>query len=162
MVEQNDFSCAIKARKSMSNTVRDEKKALASYYGGETLYNWIAPFSKKEDGAKQLWRATRTIDHYSNYVKEISQAYLDGIYRKNSVKRVTSIDALDNYLNTTYDTYFKNDIALMQLLIPECFIYICHQEIEMAIETEQDKMDMKAWAMPEVVLGSNVLNYELC
>jgi len=141
--------------------VRDmTKEAFAAYYGRDLLYPFIEPFSPKEDRVKIRTRAEKTVKHYENYPLEISQLYVEGVYKTGEVKRSSGVKELDEYFQIEYDSYFQNAIAPFLLLQPELFIYFAWPKVDELPASRHAQRELKLWPRPFIETADHILNFE--
>lgn len=139
----------------------DTREALAAYFAGERLYEYIYPLSRIENPEKLNWRRFQTVKHYRNYPKEIGKKYLEGIYRGHPITRKYDDPAFDKYLIETYDAWFRRDIAMPSLYLPELFV-VCslpNSGIQPISKLDEQQLGLKPY--PVVVYPQHVRDFEM-
>ena len=152
---------AISPRPGLGEETMAERKALASYYGGAELQQYIYPFSNNEDPAKLRHRQQRAVQHYENLTSEIASLYIEGVYRTNQVKRDTggASSVIDAYFRSAYDLWFQNEFAPLSLILPRLFVYLdwpydARQPVSML-----EQRDSLLFPRPSIVRPSSVVSY---
>jgi hypothetical protein len=148
--------------RSHREVVRTETaEALAAYFAGERLYEYIYPFSRTENNEKLNWRRFLTVKHYRNYPKEIGRKYLEGLFRGHSITRKYDDEDFDQYLVNKYDSWFRREVAMPALYLPELFVVITLPEKPEGVITKQDESDLGIKPYPVVVYPQHVRDFAL-
>lgn len=107
----------------------ETRKALASYYGGVALIDYIPEYSAFEDRDKLRERQLMTVNHYDNYPKEIANVYVESIYKsKEDYRKITgtgaAVDKLNEYYKTNYYNWLINDVVPFSFILGELYVYV--------------------------------------
>ena len=157
----SDFGIALRVRGHREVVRTDTREALAAYFAGERLYEYIYPFSRIENPEKLNWRRFQTVKHYRNYPKEIGRKYLEGIYRGHSITRKYNDPDFDKYLVESYDPWFKRDIAMPALYLPELFVVCSMPNSDIQPISKLDEQDLGLRPYPVVVYPQHVRDFEM-
>lgn len=141
--------------------IEETREALAAYYGGDKLLDFIYPFSRTENFEKLQWRRYLTLKHYRNYPKEIGHKYLEGLFRGHSITRKYNDENFDHYLVSKYDSWFRRNVAMQSLYLPEFFVACSMPGSEMSVITRQDEIDMQLTPYPVVIYPHHVRDFAL-
>ena len=115
----------LSTRTGLDKIARDTRQALAMYFNSNNLGDYILRWSRMEDADELADRRERTLMSYRNYVREIIQKYLEGIYRRqDSIQRSSPDPEFNKFLNGYYDAWFRREAAAMLLLLPETYFMI--------------------------------------
>lgn len=149
---------AVKARECLAEIRATVNEALASYYAGNALREYIFQFSRHEDGEKLAERRSQTVRHYDNYPKEIVNMYREGAYKSKQDTRMTGEKRFDEYLSTTYKKWLLNDVHPFALILCELFVFF---EQAPATGNEESRAD-EAGLLPEsyVIFPQHVQSYQ--
>lgn len=135
------------------------RRALAAYYGGELLADYIPKFSAQEDDDKHKWRQNTSIESYDNYPEEILQQYLEGISKAGGIKRDVKVPDLNKRLEDDYASWFEAELMPMALLLDEVYVRICLPQSDANIKTLRDKKDAKLFPYPVLWFPESVVNF---
>src|SRR6476620_8454098 len=142
MIDQKLLKKAVEPRPHHAALCSDTQEALAAFNAGQALANLVPKLSKLEDPDDYAERQKHAIKNYKNYPQEISNKYFEGVFRKEWPSRKTGIAAIDQYLDSVeYKTWWKKDVSLYSLLLPELFIGVAMTAVpdEEEVETLADR-----------------------
>ncbi len=123
------------------------REGLACYFEGEALRRQIVQYPK-EDQEKFAWRRERMLDSFDNFVKEISESYLEGTFRTKLPIRKTGNPKLDRYLMEDFAEWFLQDFAPFALFLPELYV-VCDMPAPLGeISSKADQEELQGLPFP--------------
>lgn len=156
----NPFAAFVAERPGFPKVIAESNKALACYYGGDSLIPYILKYSSLEDEAKFQWRQGKIIENFENYAQEIAQQYVEGITRAGTIVRETKNIDLDFQLKESYSKWFKKDLMPMALMLPEVYVQLCKPPAAGPVMSKQDALDQKLMPYAVLVFPQFVQNFQ--
>lgn len=161
MINKDNINLYVSQRVHYTQIVSETNDALSCYYGGTALERLIERFSDNEIEEKYRWRVKAVVRNFDNYVKEISNQYIEGVFRPGGVLRSVSSDILQRSIETRY-TAFINKLLPISLLLPELYVKICLPKFESSsVVSKQDVIDKKIIPYPAMIFPQYIRSYEL-
>lgn len=133
-------------------------EALASYFEGDALRRLIRAYPK-EDDEKFTWRREAMMNSYDNYVKEISESYIEGVFRTKPAKRETPNAQLDTYLKDEYADWFTQELAPFMLFMPEIYVICDIPKADGEIHSEKDRQEKQGHPFPVICFPQYCVNF---
>jgi hypothetical protein len=155
---------AMGKRPKFKELCRVTEQALASLEGGEALYGYIFPFSPREDGEKLANRRRQTLNHFDPYPEEITNIYVENIFRSKEDKReVEGVAVLNDYLKNRYYKWLTNEAIYYYLNLPETFLFYERPETPEGVEilSPADSQKLELFIEPSLIFPDSVPYLEL-
>jgi hypothetical protein len=134
------------------------REGLAAYFEGEALKRLIIQWPKEEQ-EKFVWRCTQMLDNYDNYVKEIAEAYVEGVFRTKTPTRKTGNAKLDTYLGEDYSDWFMQEFAPFALFLPEIYVITTMPPAAGPIHSRADAEELQGLPYPTIVFPHYCANF---
>lgn len=154
-------------RPGFARIVKQTQNALALYFGDEELYPLISILPKEEHEKWEI-RKRAVADGCPNYLKEIAETFVEGVFFAQQPKR-TAAPVLEEWLRTTYHKFFVEQFAPFSLFLPEMFIQVGAPPTRTNAEGEeikaanaQQQREMGLFPTLAVHLPHTVLSFEEC
>ena len=115
----------LSVRTGLDKIARDSRQGLSLYFNSTVQQEYILRYSRYEDVDALAERQNRTLLKVKNYVREINQKYIEGLYRRqDSIQRTSPNKDFQKFLDGWYDTWFRREVAPMALLLPEIYVML--------------------------------------
>lgn len=157
-VEQLIAACT--QRPDYPSLVMQTRQALGTYYTGMALRRLINPYPAEDDD-KFTWRRERMLDENDNYVKEVTNLYIEGVFRTKPAERKTGINSLDKYLSEEYDRWCNDELYAFSLIMDECYVVITVPEAKGEVHNLADRNALQGLPFPTIYFPQYCVNLQL-
>lgn len=143
-----------KTRPNFERIKKATTEALSLYYGEDELYNLIKILPKEEDEKYQI-RKKAVAETARNYLKEIAETFVEGVFFTRAPKR-KGANVLNDWFNGEYHRFFVEEFAPFSLFVPELFIQIGAHKSGAEIKSAYAQKEAKAYPTLAVHLPHKV------
>lgn len=163
-LDENIIKQALKKRAHFDRVEPEVLRALASYYGGDTLYSQIFPLPA-EDSDVTILRRKQTLYHYQPHPKSVAGIYIESSMQSKQDQRIVGKNKeLNEYLKGPYYSFLTRDPMEFSLLIQDLFIRIEKPLPPPGVSVEEiispaDQAKLKLIPQPFLIFPQYVQNY---